>query len=87
MILTKQEVMNFNYILPGQGSLETLELVQSIMNKLDKVNEMDVKHKIDFEAKEIKLLKEMITFLDQNQKLNIQSLSLIHKILGEKGNE
>jgi len=87
MILSKQEIMNFEYILPVQGSLETLELVQRIITKLDIVNDSDIEHEIDFDVKEIQLLKTVITFLDQNQRLNIKSLSLIHKILKEQSNE
>ena len=84
--LTGNERLQFQYILPVQGSIKTLELTEKIWQKCQ-VNESDLNliSEIKFEENEIKFIKDMIKFLDENQKLNFSSLSLIRKILkGEK---
>ena len=83
--LTGKEIFEFQYILPAQGSLKTLELVQKI---LDKVNIQDIENDkdIDFTKEEIDFVSQMIQLLDENQSLKITSLSLIKKILKESNN-
>lgn len=83
--LSSHERLQFQYILPVQGSLRTLELVEKILDKvkISDVQNIDSNKKIDFDKNESGIMVDMIHFLDQNQQLNIQSLSLIHKILKE----
>lgn len=83
--LTSNERLQFQYILPVQGSLQTLELVDKILDKAN-VNDLDTKKiaKIEFESIEIKFIKKMIKFLDEQKQLNFQSLSLIKKFLNIK---
>lgn len=79
--LTYKEILQFQYILPVQGSLSTLKLVKSIIDKI-KIDTNDESDKtIEFEQIESELLYNSIMFLDSQQKLNFQSLSLINKIL------
>ena len=80
--LTGHERLQFQYILPVQGSIETLELVKTIFEKVN----IDVKNTenaedVNFEANEIDFLVRMINILDQQAKLHFQSLSLVKKIL------
>jgi hypothetical protein len=84
--LTGNECLEFRFILPVQGSLKTLELVEHILKKA-KVNDTDLEKlkKIDFEEIEIKFLKKMIAHLDKNQLIRFSSLSLIKKIMDIKG--
>jgi hypothetical protein len=82
MILAENEINQFGYILPVQGSIQTLELVQSI---LDKVGSLNVENlTIDFSKEEISFMITMIDVFDKNQQLTLSSLSLIKKILKEK---
>lgn len=84
--LTGNERLQFQYILPVQGSLLTLRTVEIILEKIDINNVKDINEclKIDFGKEEISFIKEMINFLDEQKKLNFQSLSLINKILNIK---
>ena len=83
--LTANEITQFRYILPIQGSLQTLDFVQNILDKI-KIDDLDENKDIDFEKEEIDFLIQMIKFLDQEQKLMFESLSLIHKILKQEKN-
>jgi hypothetical protein len=83
--LTKEERLQFQYILPVQGSLKVLELVNTIF---EKINEVEIEEKIadiNFEESEIDFICEMIGILDKQGKLHFQSLSLIKKILSKEG--
>lgn len=84
--LTSNEILQFQYILPVQGSIQTLELVEKILNKVNVYDEdIDKIKKIEFDIIEIKFVKDMIKFLDKQKQLNFQSLSLIKKFLNIKG--
>lgn len=76
MMLTfnNHELSQFQYILPAQGDIETLELVEKILNK---INSND----IDFDKNEILLMKGSIHFLNQQKMITLSSLSLVKKIL------
>lgn len=84
--LTGNERISFQYLLPVQGSIETLETVEKILNKC-KVSDPDLEKfvKVDFDEKEIELVKASIGILDKNQQLRLESLSLIKKIMNIKG--
>lgn len=87
LVLTGHERLQFQAILPIQGDLKTLELVDSILNKV-KINDIsDIKNneeqEFEFNDKESKLIHEMIKILDSQQQLQFTSLSLIQKILKE----
>lgn len=84
--LTGNECLEFQHILPVQGSFQTLETVEGVLKKA-RVNDSDLEKlkKIDFEDNEIKFLKEMIQILDKNQLIKFTSLSLIKKIMNIKG--
>lgn len=88
MILTKEEIVQFQYILPVQGSLESLELVESILEKtgMNTIQDSDGDKDVDFTDKELTFIKDMIFYLDSQKKLNFQSLSLIKKILNKGDN-
>jgi len=83
--LTIEEILNFQYILPVQGSLKTLELVEKILSKVAIKDNNEKIKTVNFEEHEIIFLKENIIFLDNQKKLGFQSLSLIKKILNTKG--
>jgi hypothetical protein len=80
MVLTKEEIASFQYILPVQGSLKTLDQVESILNKIRDNEGKEIK----FEQVEIDFLKVMIKILDDAQSIKIQSFSLVKKILDIK---
>lgn len=84
--LKGNEQLQFQFILPVQGSLKTLELVEKILDKC-KINDIDLEKilKVDFEEFEIKFIKEMIDYLDKKQQIRFESLSLIKKIMNIKG--
>jgi hypothetical protein len=69
-----------------QGSLKTLVLVKQILDKIQ-VKPEDAQSDdiidIDFTGEEFELLSKMIHLLDQSQKLNLDSLSLVQKILNK----
>ena len=84
MKVTRSEKFQIQFLLPVQGSIETLEQVQQILDKIKIVPEdaqsiEDIE--IDFDNNEIFFLKEMIKVLSQLQKLTLPSLSLVKKIL------
>ena len=76
--LSIEEIKQIRYILPVQGNIKTLELVQKILDKTEADSE-----ELEFDNQETELLKNMILYLDQNQKINLSLLSLIQKILKE----
>lgn len=86
--LTKDERLQFQYILPVQGSLLTLELVDKILNKVkvDNIDDNESKE-FDFENNELEFIKNMINILDGQGKLNFQSLSLVRKILNKENKD
>lgn len=79
--LTIDERMNFQYILPMQGSLVTLDMVEGILKKVEIKDANEKEKEIDFSADEMNFMKDMINFLDENNKLPYSSLSLVRKIL------
>lgn len=83
MILSVNDRLQFQYLLPVQGNLQTLELVEKILAKLriEKTDEED--KEFVFSRDEIELLKQSISILDQANKLNLQSLPTIRKIMEE----
>ena len=83
MILNVEERIQFQYILPVQGNLKSLELVDSITNKLKIKDEKENEREFIFEIEEIQFLQDCIKILDQNNKLNFGSLSVIRKIMEE----
>jgi len=78
--LTIAECMQFQFLLPVQGNLKTLELVDRITTKVKVYDNSEIKD-VEFEYEEIDFMKDMIKYLDENQKLYFQSISLIRKIL------
>lgn len=83
MILSVEERIQFQYLLPVQGNLKSLELVDSITNKLKVKNEKEEEREFVFEIEEVQFLQNCIKYLDQNNKLNFGSLSVIRKIMEE----
>jgi hypothetical protein len=84
MILNSHEITQFQFILPAQGDIKTLELVESILNRLESIDRKEIVQKdieIEFLNEEISLMKSMINYLDKNKQLSLQSLSLVKKIL------
>jgi hypothetical protein len=84
MILNSHEITQFQFILPAQGDIKTLELVESILNRLESIDRKEIVQKdieIEFPNEEISLMKSMIAYLDENKQLSLQSLSLVKKIL------
>jgi len=82
MILSVSERLQFQYLLPVQGNLKTLELVDNILKKLN-ITEEEGEREFIFEIEEIQFLQDCIKILDQNNKLSFQSLSVIRKIMEE----
>lgn len=80
--LSVEERIQFQYLLPIQGSIATLDTVMDILNKIQvkEVTESDDIN-VDFEDHEIELMKVSVKALDSSQKLHIQSLELAKKIL------
>jgi hypothetical protein len=80
--LSVEERIQFQYLLPIQGSIATLDTVMDILNKIQvkEVTESD-NINVDFEDHEIELMKVSVKALDSSQKLHIQSLELAKKIL------
>jgi uncharacterized protein (UPF0305 family) len=87
LALTGNERLQFQTILPIQGDLKTLELVDSILNKvkIDDINDIksNEEQEFEFNDKESELIHEMIKILDSQQQLQFTSLSLIKKIIKE----
>lgn len=86
-LLTGNERLQFQYILPYQGSRKTLDMVEKILNKvkISDANDMEVEKEFKFEDTEIEFMKQMIDLLDKQQQLRFESLSLIKKIMNIKG--
>jgi len=82
MILSVSERLQFQYLLPVQGNLKTLELVDNILKKLNITEDEDEREFI-FEIEEVQFLQDCVKILDQNNKLSFQSLSVIRKIMEE----
>jgi hypothetical protein len=80
MILTVFERNQIKFLLPAQGDLKTLELVEKIINKTVE-EKTDKEIDVRFEKSEISFLKYMIESLDVRKQLNVDSFSLIKKIL------
>jgi len=81
--LINNEKLQFQYLLPSQGSFLELELVEGILKKVEEIDN-GLEDQIIFEKNEIEFLIRSISFLDQQKMLNLQSLSLIRKILNLK---
>ena len=80
--LTIEEKKQFQYILPIQGSIMALEMVENILLKLN--GDLNI---VEFEEEEYTFIVDMIMFLDNQKKLHFQSLSLIKKFLNTKKGE
>lgn len=81
--LTGAERLQFQYILPIQGSLRTLELVEKILQKckIESKSDLDKSILIDFEDEEMNLIKDMIDYLDKNNQIKFEALSLVRKLI------
>jgi hypothetical protein len=77
MIFSNEEREQFQNILPAQGNLKTLELVDSILKK---VSEGEGKE-IEFSNLEISLLTISISTLDRQCSICLSSLPLIKKLM------
>ena len=84
MILSVKERLQFQYLLPVQGNLKALELVESIAQKIFITDESEKDREFVFEIEEIELLKNSISILDKNNQLSFQALSVIRKIMEEQ---
>jgi hypothetical protein len=78
--LTIEDRTQFQYILPAQGNIKTLELVESILNKIEIMTKQET-IEIEFEEEEIILMRQSVQFLDESQRLSFKSLGLAKKIL------
>jgi hypothetical protein len=78
--LSEMEKGQFQYILPARGDLNTLKLVEIILNKVNNNDE-----NVDFTNDEILFIQTMINFLDSQKQLIFQSLSLVSKFITIKG--
>ena len=76
MIFTPDEKSNVQYILPVQGNVKTLELVESIL-----IKSQSEESNIVFDGPELDLLKTSILILDERCLISLQCLSLVKKIL------
>lgn len=83
MKLTVQERLQFQYLLPVQGSFKTLELVEKIIQKVNIKELEEPEREFIFEIEEIEILQDSIKTLDQACKLSFQSLPVIRKIMEE----
>lgn len=83
MILTVPERLQFQYLVPMQGNFKTLELVENILKKVYIDDEKESGREFTFEIEEIQALQGFIKILDQNNKLNFASLSVVRKIMEE----
>lgn len=78
--LTGHEVSKIKSLLPIQGNLSVLESVQRILDKIPEDCQGD-SISIDFSKDDILFLCQMIDILDQACKINLDSFSLVKKIL------
>lgn len=83
MILNVNERLQFQYLLPAQGNFKTLELVDSILQKLKITNLEETEKEFSFSQDEKKLIHDSFQALDQSNKLPYQSLSVLRKIKEE----
>lgn len=81
--LTADERLQFQYILPAKGSIKTLDMVESILNKIKFMPGQGREGSvvIEFSNEEIDLMKMSISHLDENQILPFPVLGLAKKIL------
>lgn len=86
MKLSINDRLQFQYLLPVQGNFKTLETVEKILNKLRVEKADEEEREFVFSKDEMDLLRQSIHVLDQSNKLNLQSLSTIRKIM-EESNE
>ena len=85
--LKEHDKFQIQYLLPVQGSISTLEIVQGILDKLNIKPEDELSEnicEIDLNNTEISFLQEMIKVLDLSHKLNLSGLSVIKQILNIK---
>ena len=80
-VFSKDEIAQFPYLLPVQGSFKTLELTEQILKKLSFENSESETLEISFSDQETELIKTSINYLDSQQKLHIAMLPLIRKLL------
>lgn len=83
MILSVHERLQFQYLLPVLGNLQTLEIVEGITQKIFIKNENEEEREFIFNKEEIQFLKLCINSLDSENKLSYGSLSVIRKIMEE----
>jgi hypothetical protein len=83
MILNVNERLQFQYLLPAQGNFKTLELVDSILQKLKITNLEETEKEFSFSPDEKNLIHDSFQALDQSSKLPYQSLSVLRKIKEE----
>ena len=83
MVLTVTERMNFGYLLPVQGNLKALVLIEQIADKVRVENKNDGEMEIVFDKEEMAFIVMCVNTLDTNNKLPFACLSLIRKIQGE----
>ena len=87
MKLTGKEIYQIQFLLPIQGNIQTLELVQQILDKID-IKEEDREDEYIRDVKltdpDLDFLREMIGVLDNADKLNFHGLSLYRKILSKE---
>jgi len=84
--LSVEERLQFQYILPVQGSIATLETVVNILNKIQVKEVLSPEEvvDIDFEESEMLLMIESVKALDSAGRIHLQSLELAKKILRSK---
>jgi hypothetical protein len=92
MELTGKEKFQIQYLLPVQGTLKALELVEGILKTINlqpEDSEDEKLYSVALTPAEIDFLNEMIGVLDQAGKLSLQMLPVVRKILNnkERGNE
>ncbi len=83
MKLSVNDRLQFQYLLPVQGNFKTLETVEKILNKLRVETADEEEREFVFSKDEMDLLRQSIHVLDQSNKLNLQSLPTIRKIMEE----
>jgi DNA transposition AAA+ family ATPase len=84
VILNVNERLQFQYLLPSQGNLKALELVDRITKKVFVSDLKEAEKEFLFESDEIQALKQFVKILDESNKLPFQALSVIRKIMEEK---